>query len=133
VLTAFFAHPHLGAVVRATVVPHVEFSVDFMTAVVAVLGTTISPYLFFWQASSEVDEMKAAGLTSEAARRGVKLFIIEAVFSLPGIGKQAIDAIGQLDIPMIMGTVLFAALLIVLSNIAVDLSYALIDPRIRYR
>jgi ABC-type dipeptide/oligopeptide/nickel transport system permease component len=61
------------------------------------------------------------------------VFIIEAVFGLPGIGKQAIDAIGQLDIPMIMGTVLFAALLIVLSNIAVDLSYALIDPRIRYR
>ena len=61
------------------------------------------------------------------------VFIVEAVFGLPGIGKQAIEAIGQLDIPMIMGTVLFAALLIVLSNIAVDLSYALIDPRIRYR
>ena len=60
------------------------------------------------------------------------MFIIEAVFGLPGIGKQAIDAISQLDIPMIMGTVLFAALLIVLANIAVDLSYALIDPRIRY-
>ena len=60
------------------------------------------------------------------------VFIIEAVYSLPGIGKQAIDAIGQLDIPMIMGTVLFAALLIVVSNIIVDLSYALIDPRIRY-
>jgi peptide/nickel transport system permease protein len=60
------------------------------------------------------------------------VFIIEAVYSLPGIGKQAIDAIGQLDIPMIMGTVLFAALLIVISNIVVDLSYAFIDPRIRY-
>jgi ABC-type dipeptide/oligopeptide/nickel transport system permease component len=60
------------------------------------------------------------------------VFIIEAVFSLPGIGKQAIDAISQLDIPMILGTVLFAAFLIVLVNIIVDLSYALIDPRIRY-
>ncbi|MDQ2742289.1 MAG: ABC transporter permease [Chloroflexota bacterium] len=61
------------------------------------------------------------------------VFIIEAVFGLPGIGQQAIVAIGQLDIPIIMGTVLFAALLIVVSNIVVDLSFALIDPRIRYR
>ncbi len=60
-------------------------------------------------------------------------FIIEQAYSLPGIGKQAIDAIGQLDLPIILGTVLFAALLIVVSNIVVDLSYALIDPRIRYR
>jgi len=60
------------------------------------------------------------------------VFIIEDVYSLPGIGKQALDAIGQLDIPIIMGTVLFAALIIVVANIVVDLSYALIDPRIRY-
>ena len=60
------------------------------------------------------------------------VFIIEDVYSLPGIGKQAIDAIGQLDIPIILGTVLFAAILIVAANIIVDLSYALIDPRIRY-
>jgi peptide/nickel transport system permease protein len=61
------------------------------------------------------------------------VFIVEDVYSLPGIGKQAIDAIGHLDIPIILGTVLFAALLIVVSNIIVDLSYALIDPRIHYR
>jgi ABC-type dipeptide/oligopeptide/nickel transport system permease component len=60
------------------------------------------------------------------------VFIVEAVFGLPGIGQQAISAIGQLDIPIIMGTVLFAALLIVISNIIVDLSFALIDPRVRY-
>jgi len=60
-------------------------------------------------------------------------FIIEEAYALPGIGKQAIDAISQLDIPIILGTVLFAALLIVVSNIVIDLSYALIDPRIRYQ
>lgn len=60
------------------------------------------------------------------------VFIVEAVFGLPGIGQQAIEAIGQLDIPIIMGTVLFAALLIVISNIVVKLSFALIDPRVRY-
>lgn len=61
------------------------------------------------------------------------VFIVEAVFGLPGIGAQAISAIGQLDLPIIMGTVLFAAILIVISNIVVDLSFALIDPRVRYR
>src|ERR671935_763852 len=63
VLTAFFVHPQLAEVLRSTVIPHIEFSRDFVMALVAVLGTTISPYLFFWQASSEVDEMLAAGTT----------------------------------------------------------------------
>src|SRR5438067_2508930 len=73
VVTAFVVHPPLAAVAFATFVPHLELKRDFITAVVAVLGTTISPYLFFWQASSEVDEMRAAGLRTEAERRGVRL------------------------------------------------------------
>jgi NRAMP (natural resistance-associated macrophage protein)-like metal ion transporter len=60
VISAFFAHPDLQQVVRSTFIPHLEPSKDFIMALVAVLGTTISPYLFFWQASSEVDEMRAA-------------------------------------------------------------------------
>ena len=73
VVTAFIVHPDLRAVVAATFVPHLEFKREFITALVAVLGTTISPYLFFWQASSEVDEMRAAGLLKEQQRRGVSL------------------------------------------------------------
>jgi NRAMP (natural resistance-associated macrophage protein)-like metal ion transporter len=72
VVTAFIVHPPLGQVVFATFVPHLELNKAFITAIVAVLGTTISPYLFFWQASSEVEEMRAAGLASEAQRRGVR-------------------------------------------------------------
>ncbi|HYM51563.1 MAG TPA: divalent metal cation transporter [Candidatus Limnocylindrales bacterium] len=72
VITAVFAHPSLAEVVKATLVPHIELSRDYVTALVAVLGTTISPYLFFWQASSEVDEMKAAGKMTESERRGVR-------------------------------------------------------------
>src|SRR5205823_4409045 len=78
VLTAIFAHPNGAEVLRSTLIPHIELSSTFITAVVAILGTTISPYLFFWQASSEVDEMRAAGLTTEAARRGVKLSELKA-------------------------------------------------------
>jgi Mn2+/Fe2+ NRAMP family transporter len=71
VVTAFVAHPRLLDVARASLVPHLEFKAPFITALVAVLGTTISPYLFFWQASSEVDEMKAAGKHTEGQRRGI--------------------------------------------------------------
>jgi NRAMP (natural resistance-associated macrophage protein)-like metal ion transporter len=72
VITAFFAHPQFLEVLSATFVPHVEFTREFLMALVAVLGTTISPYLFFWQASSEVDELTAAGGTTEAGRRGLR-------------------------------------------------------------
>ena len=46
-----------AAVVHATFLPHIELTKDYLTALVAVLGTTISPYLFFWQASQEVEEV----------------------------------------------------------------------------
>jgi NRAMP (natural resistance-associated macrophage protein)-like metal ion transporter len=72
VISAIFAHPRLRDVLPATFVPHVELSRQFMTAIVAVFGTTISPYLFFWQASSEVDELRAAGRVTEVRRRGVR-------------------------------------------------------------
>lgn len=72
VITALVVHPDFVKVATATFVPHLEPSKDFITALVAVLGTTISPYLFFWQASSEVDEMRAAGQKTEAERRGVR-------------------------------------------------------------
>ena len=45
-----------GMIFRSTIIPHLEFSADYLLNVVAVLGTTISPYLFFWQASEEVEE-----------------------------------------------------------------------------
>ena len=70
VLTAFLAHPDWGAVLRATVVPHVEWSNGFLAIFVGILGTTISPYLFFWQAAQEVEEDRAAGRRTVRQRRG---------------------------------------------------------------
>ncbi|MEP7105264.1 MAG: Nramp family divalent metal transporter [Chloroflexota bacterium] len=78
VFTGIVAHPDLRAVVTGTLIPHIELSKDYVTALVAILGTTLSPYLFFWQASSEVDEMRAAGKLTEADRRGVKLSELKA-------------------------------------------------------
>ncbi len=57
--------------------------------------------------------------------------LTESVFGIPGIGGLAWRAIRQRDLPMVMGTVLFAAVFIVLANLAVDLFYMVLDPRIR--
>lgn len=57
--------------------------------------------------------------------------LTESVFAWPGIGQQAVQAIYTLDIPMIMGTVLFSATAIIAINLLVDLSYFWLDPRIR--
>jgi peptide/nickel transport system permease protein len=59
------------------------------------------------------------------------MVVVETVFAWPGIGYQAWKAVRDLDIPMIMGTVLFASLFIIVSNILVDISYAWLDPRVR--
>jgi NRAMP (natural resistance-associated macrophage protein)-like metal ion transporter len=56
--TSFFIHVPWGTVLVASVWPHITWSKDYLTALVAVLGTTISPYLFFWQASEEVEDLK---------------------------------------------------------------------------
>jgi Mn2+/Fe2+ NRAMP family transporter len=45
-------------VARATLIPHFQLTKEYLTALAAVLGTTISPYLFFWQASQEVEEVR---------------------------------------------------------------------------
>ncbi|MEM8530012.1 MAG: ABC transporter permease [Chloroflexota bacterium] len=58
-------------------------------------------------------------------------FIIEQVFAVPGMGREFVKAIGARDYSMIMGTTLFYALLVAIANLTVDLSYGLLDPRIR--
>jgi NRAMP (natural resistance-associated macrophage protein)-like metal ion transporter len=70
VITAFLAHPDWAAVVRATFIPHVEWTKDYIAVLVGILGTTISPYLFFWQAAQEVEEDRDHGKTTVAQRRG---------------------------------------------------------------
>ncbi|RMI38754.1 ABC transporter permease [Streptomyces triticirhizae] len=57
--------------------------------------------------------------------------ITEFTFNLPGLGRLAVDSVTKSNLPMLMGVMLFAALVIVLFNILVDACYALIDPRVR--
>jgi ABC-type dipeptide/oligopeptide/nickel transport system permease component len=58
--------------------------------------------------------------------------VTETIFSRPGLGRLAVDAILSRDFPVVQGTVLFAAVTYVLVNLFVDISYAVVDPRIRY-
>ena len=70
VAAAFLAKPDWAAVARATLVPSVRFEREYLMALVAIFGTTISPYLFFWQAAEEVEEEIARGRRTVEERRG---------------------------------------------------------------
>lgn len=58
--------------------------------------------------------------------------LTETVFSLPGLGLLMVDAVAARDYPLIMGSILVVAILVVLVNLAVDLLYGVLDPRVRY-
>lgn len=70
VITAFLAHPDWKAVFHSTFIPHLEWTREYISVLVAILGTTISPYLFFWQAAQEVEEDKDHGKTTVKQRKG---------------------------------------------------------------
>jgi NRAMP (natural resistance-associated macrophage protein)-like metal ion transporter len=82
VATAFLAKQDWRLVFRATAVPHLEMTVAYLMTLVGFLGTTISPYLFFWQASEEVEEEIA----------GAKIADFSSVE--PGVTPQDIRALG---------------------------------------
>ncbi len=58
ILAAFLARPNWGDVLRSTLMPHLTFTPVYLLGAVALLGTTITPYLFFWQSSGEVEERR---------------------------------------------------------------------------
>jgi NRAMP (natural resistance-associated macrophage protein)-like metal ion transporter len=68
--SALFARPSALEVLKGTFVPTLQLNATFLSTLVAVLGTTISPYLFFWQASQEVEEEVSMGRTHLWQRRG---------------------------------------------------------------
>jgi len=70
VAAAILAKPDWGAVLRATLIPHLEMSSEYWATLVGIFGTTISPYLFFWQASEEVEEERKEGLVTLKQRKG---------------------------------------------------------------
>lgn len=67
----FVSGQNWGEALRHTVIPTIQFHKDYLLNLVAILGTTISPYLFFWQASQEVEEEIDEGRTTLESRKGV--------------------------------------------------------------
>jgi hypothetical protein len=70
VITAFVVHPPWATVLRHLVVPEIHVNSAWLTTLVAVLGTTITPYFFLWQAALEVEEEKQLGRQSEKSPKG---------------------------------------------------------------
>ena len=62
---------------------------------------------------------------------GGSALLTEVVFGLPGVGRLTYEALQNLDLPVILGTVIYAAFFVVLANAVVDMLYALLDPRVR--
>jgi NRAMP (natural resistance-associated macrophage protein)-like metal ion transporter len=71
VVEAVILHPDIVRILGATIVPHLQLSDAYITAVVAVLGTTLSPYIYFWEASAIVEQKREQGGTQERKRKGV--------------------------------------------------------------
>ncbi|HUA12909.1 MAG TPA: Nramp family divalent metal transporter [Candidatus Sulfotelmatobacter sp.] len=70
ILSAILAKPDWSAVIGHAFVPHIELNKDSLLIICAILGTTITPYLFFWQTSQEVEEEIAVGQTTIKERQG---------------------------------------------------------------
>jgi len=70
IAAAFLSRPHWGEVLKATFVPALRFDHQYLMTLVAIFGTTITPYLFFWQASQEVEEELRMGRETLAEREG---------------------------------------------------------------
>ena len=68
--SVFFAHPDALAVLKGTFIPMLRWDSTFVSMLVAILGTTISPYLFFWQSNQEVEEEISKGRTNLKLRKG---------------------------------------------------------------
>ena len=57
--------------------------------------------------------------------------LVERVFNWPGVGRMAVEAIETVDVPLILGTVIFTSLMVVISGLLIDIVQSLVDPRIR--
>lgn len=75
-ITVFIVQEPWGTILKATLVPHFEFSFQFLFIITGVLGTTISPYMFFWQASQEVEEENEHHLLGGKATPHIGRFFI---------------------------------------------------------
>ncbi|MBB3058700.1 NRAMP family divalent metal transporter [Mucilaginibacter gotjawali] len=75
-ITVFIVNQPWATILKATVIPHFEFSFAFLFIITGVLGTTISPYMFFWESSQEVEEDKEKKLIKKKGKPSISTFIV---------------------------------------------------------
>jgi peptide/nickel transport system permease protein len=144
--TSFYNNPTVTALIEEAAMPLVVLSVGYYARLIhtSMVEVLESPYVRAARARgvSETSVLFRHGFRNGclpvvtvlgvdmAALLGGVIFT-ENVFALPGIGSLAVQSVFNLDIVMIMGTVLFGATLVVSANLAVDVLYRWLDPRIR--
>lgn len=106
-LTVLIVHQSLPELIRATFLPHIELNFNFLFVITGVLGTTISPYMFFWQASQETEESKARRLSSNQAMPVVTQRDLRNM-RLDNIVGMLASEIGTWSIIVVTATVLHA-------------------------
>ncbi len=83
VVTVFIVKQDWGLIAKSTFIPEVSFSKEYIMNVVAILGTTISPYLFFWQANEEVEEITASGgKTKIVEKKQIRMMRVDTVIGM---------------------------------------------------
>lgn len=123
--------PYIAFIARTARASMLEvLSEDYMRTAVAKGASAYSMLFHHALRNAGVPIVTVIGLSFASMISGV--VITETVFNIPGVGRLVVDAINNRDYPIIQGVLILVSGLYVLINLAVDLSYTLVDPRIRY-
>lgn len=129
--TAALSVSYIAFIARITRTSMLEvLSEDYMRTAAAKGASTYAMLFHHALKNAGAPILTVIGLSFAYLIGGV--VITETVFNLPGIGRLVVDAINNRDYPVIQGVLILASGLYVLINLAVDLAYTLVDPRIRY-
>ncbi len=127
-ITVFIVEEPWIQILKATFVPHIEFNFPFLFIITGVLGTTITPYMFFWQASEEVEEEKEIGLRKEDGRPKISKKFIKNL-RLDNFFGMFLSEVTTWSIIVVTATVLFTNGITNI-NTSADAAYAL-EPLVR--
>jgi peptide/nickel transport system permease protein len=129
--TVALSFPYIAYFARITRASMLEvLSEDYMRTAAAKGASSYSMLFHHALKNAGVPILTVIGLSFAHLIAGV--VITETVFNIPGVGRLVVDAINNRDYPIIQGVLILASGLYVLINLAIDLAYTLIDPRIRY-
>ncbi|MER8724845.1 ABC transporter permease [Mesorhizobium sp. M1027] len=129
--TVTLSIPYIAFIARITRASMLEvLSEDYMRTAAAKGASSYAMLFHHALKNAGVPILTVIGLSFAGLIGGV--VITETVFNIPGVGRLVLDAINNRDYPIIQGVLILVSGLYVLINLAVDLSYTLVDPRIRY-